>query len=78
MQDWRVVHGHLAGAGDIWFADSSKNREGAGAGVYGKNGDTSLVVPLGPHSTVLETEIAAMRMRSTESWPQQEHPHLLR
>ena len=37
-----------------------KKREGAGAGVYGKNSDTSLVVPLGPHPTVLQTEIAVI------------------
>ena len=37
-----------------------KNRQGAGAGVYEKNNDTSLMVLLGPHSTVLQTEIAAI------------------
>ena len=30
------------------------------AGVYGKNSDTSLMVPLGSHSTVLQTEIVAI------------------
>ena len=43
IEDWRVGHEHLPGNGDNWFADGSKNREGAGAGVYGKNSDTSLV-----------------------------------
>ena len=36
-------------------------REGhAGAGFYGKNSDTNLTVPLGPHSTVLQIEIATI------------------
>ena len=60
MEDWRVGRAHLPGDGDNWFTDGSKNREGAGAGVYGKNSDTRLMVPLGPHSTVLQTEIAAI------------------
>ena len=60
MEDWKVGRAHLPGDGDNWFADDSKNREGAKAGVYGKNSNTSLVVPLGPHSTVLPTEIAAI------------------
>ena len=38
----------------------ARNQGGAGAGVYGKNSDTILVVPLGPHSTVLQIEIAAI------------------
>ena len=59
MEDWKVGRAHLPGDGDNWFADGSKNREGAGAGVYGKS-NTSLVVPLGPHSTVLQTDIAAI------------------
>ena len=60
MKDWRVGRAHLPGDGDNWFVDGSKNMEGAGTGVYGKNSDTSLVVPLGPHSTVLQTAIAAI------------------
>ena len=59
MKDWRVGRAHLPGDGDNWIADGSKNREGARAGVHGKNSDTSLVVPLGPHSIVLQTEIVA-------------------
>ena len=43
-----------------WFTDGSKNREGAGAGVYGRNSNTSLAIPLGPHLTVFQTEIAAI------------------
>ena len=46
MEDWRVGRAHLPGDGDNWFTDGSKNREGAGAGVYGKNSDTRLMVPL--------------------------------
>ena len=57
IEDWKVGRAHLPGDEDNWFSDGSKNREGAGAGVYGKNSDTSLVVPLGPHSTVLQTEM---------------------
>ena len=51
---------HLPGDKDNWFADGSKDREGARVGVYVKNSDTSLLVPLGPYSTVLQTEIAAI------------------
>ena len=43
-----------------WFADGSKNREVAEAGVYRKNSDTNLTVPLGPHSIVLQTDIAVI------------------
>ena len=60
MEDWKVDRAHLPGDGDNWFADGSKNREGTGAGVYGKTSDTSLVVPLGPQPTVLQTTIAAI------------------
>ena len=60
MEDWKVGRAHLPGDGDNRFADDSKNREGAGAGVYGKNSDTNLVVPLVPHSTVFQSEIAAI------------------
>ena len=61
MGDWKVGRAHLPGDGVNRFADGSKNREGAGAGgVYGKNINTSLVVPSGPYSTVLQTEIAAI------------------
>ena len=60
IEDWKVGRAHLPGDGDNWFAYDSKNREGTGAGVYGKNSNTSLVVPLGPHSTVLQTAIAAI------------------
>ena len=48
---------HLSGDGNNSFANGSKNKEGVGAGVYGKNSDTSLVVLLGPYSTVLQTEL---------------------
>ena len=41
MEDWRVGRAHLPGDGHNWFPNGSKNREGAGAGVYGKNSDTS-------------------------------------
>ena len=57
MEDWRVGRAHLPGDGDNWFADGSKNRDGVGAGVYGRNSNTSLAIPLGPHLTVLQTEI---------------------
>ena len=60
MEDWKVGRAHLPGDGDNWFADGSKNKESAGAGFYGNNSDTSLVVPLGPHSTVFQTEIVAI------------------
>ena len=30
MEDWRVGRAHLPRNGDNWFADGSKNREGAG------------------------------------------------
>ena len=60
MEDWKVGRARLPGDGDNWFADGSKKRKGAGAGVYGKNRDTSLTVLLGPHSTVLQIEIAAL------------------
>ena len=52
-EDWEVGCAHLPGDGDNWFVDGFKNREGAGTGVYGKNSDTSFVVPLGPYPTVL-------------------------
>ena len=35
MEDWKVGRAHLPGNGENWFADGSKNREGAGASVYG-------------------------------------------
>ena len=60
MEDWKVGRAHLPGDGNNWFADGSKNREGKGAGLSEKNRDTSLVVPLGPHSTFLQNEIAAI------------------
>ena len=60
IEDWKVSRAHLPDDGDNWFADGSKNREGAGAGFYTKNSNISLVVPLGSHSTVLQTEIAAI------------------
>ena len=37
-----------------------QNREGAGAGVYGKNSDTSLTIQLRLYSTVLQTKIEAI------------------
>ena len=46
LKDWKVGRAHLPGDRDNWFAEGSKNKEGARAGVYGKNSDTSLVVPL--------------------------------
>ena len=60
MEDWKAGRAHLPGDEDNWFTDGSKNREGAGAGVYGRNSNTSLAIPLGPHLTVLQTEIAAI------------------
>ena len=59
MEDWMAVRAHLPGDGDNWFTDGSKNREGAGANVYGRKSNTNLSIPLGPHLTVLQTEIAA-------------------
>ena len=53
LDDWKVGRAHLPGDGENWFADGSKNRDGAGADVYEKNSETSLMVLLGPHSTVL-------------------------
>ena len=60
MGDWKVGLARLPGDVDNWFADGSKKREGSGAGIYGKTSDTSLTVSLGPHSTVLQIEIAAI------------------
>ena len=60
MEDWKVGCAHFLGDGDNWFTDCSKNRKGAGAGVYRKNSDTSFMVSLGPHSIVLQTESAAI------------------
>ena len=60
MEDWKTGRAHLPGDGDNWFTNGSKNKEGAGAGVYGRNSNTSLVIPLGPDSTVLQIEIAAI------------------
>ena len=60
MEDWEEGRANLPDDGDNWFADGSKDREGAEAGVCGKNSDTRLVFPLGPHSTVLQTEIAVI------------------
>ena len=60
MEDWKVGRAHLPGDVENWFADVSKNREGSGAGLYGKNSDKIRMVPLGCHCTVLETEIAAI------------------
>ena len=60
IEDWKMGRAHLPGDGDNWFADGSKNRDGAEVVVHGKNSDTSLVVPLGPHSTVLQTKISAI------------------
>ena len=45
-EDWKVGRAHLPGDGDNWFADGSKNREGARAGFFGKNSHTSLVFRL--------------------------------
>ena len=61
MDDRKEGRAHLPGDGDNWFADVSKNREGVEAGVYRKKSDTSIAVPLGPHSRVLQTEIDAIR-----------------
>ena len=68
MEDWRMGRAHLPGDGDNWFSDGSKNRKGAGDSVYGKNSDTILVVPLGLHSTVLQTEIAAIFQCACVAW----------
>ena len=51
---------NLEGDEDNWFADDSENREDAGADVYRKNSDTDFMIPLGPHCTFLQTEIAAI------------------
>ena len=59
---------HLPGDKDNWFAGGSKNREGAAASVYGKKKDTSLVFSLAPHSTVLQTEIAAILQWACKAW----------
>ena len=72
MEDWKESRAHLPGDGDNWFADGSKNREGTGAGVYVKNSDMSLTVPLGPHSIVLQTEIAAILQCARKA---QDHGH---
>ena len=58
-EDWKQGRVHLAGDGENWFTGGSKNREGAGAGLYKKNSDKSLTVPMGFHSIVLQTEITA-------------------
>ena len=55
IEDWKAGRTHLPGDGDNWFTDGSKNREGAGAGVYKRNINTSLVIPFGPHLTLLQT-----------------------
>ena len=68
MKDWKVDHAHLLGDGDNWFANGSKNRESAGARVYGKNSDTSFVGPVEPHPTVLQTETAAILQCACEAW----------
>ena len=68
VEDWRVGRAHLPGDGDNWFTDGSKNREGAGAGVYGNNSDTSLVVLLSPHSTVIQNKIAAILECACVAW----------
>ena len=60
MEDWKAGRAHLPGDGGNWFTDGSKNRDSVGAGVYGRNSNTSLAIPLGPHLTVLQTEIAAI------------------
>ena len=73
MKDWKVGHAHLPGDGENCFADGSKSRQGAGAGVYGKNSDTSLVVPLESHSTVLQTEIAAILQCACKARQEQQH-----
>ena len=52
LEDWKVDRAHLPGDGDNWLADGSKNKEGAGAGVYEKNSDTSLMVLLGLDESV--------------------------
>ena len=60
-------------------------RIGNRVSVYRKSSDTTLTVPLGFHSTVLQTEIAGILhtayfagTQSAGLWPQQEHPQLLR
>ena len=60
VEDWKVGRAHPPADRDNWFADGSKNGEGVGASVYGKNSDSSLVVSSGPNSIVLQAEIAAI------------------
>ena len=81
MEDWKVGHAHLPGDEGNWFADGSKKKGGRGGWCLREEQQHKPRGPIGtpPHSSRNRNcGHTPMRMRSTELWPRQEHPHVLR
>ncbi|GAB0090086.1 Odorant receptor [Sergentomyia squamirostris] len=63
-EDWAQNHVNLGDQESIWFTDGSKTESGCGLGIYGPN--TRISLPLGPDTSVFQTEIMAVTHCVTE------------
>ncbi|GAB0100165.1 Odorant receptor [Sergentomyia squamirostris] len=56
--NWAQNHVNLGDQDSLWFTDGSKTESGCGLSIYGPN--TRISMPLGPDTSVFQTEIMAV------------------